>query len=163
MDKNEFETKLNEYLQKESLVLTPVNVSFTFDIDVKDAAKLMEELTSDKKLEKISGEGSAATYKLIGKPMATATPGEKSVAPAKSSSAFYHALTNFFIPGLGSLIYLKPAGFVPVLILIALSVVLIIFLNDWFKLFAVISLIFAWIWSVVIGIIYYAKDPWSTK
>lgn len=163
MDKREFEQMLMDYLASESLVLTPVNVAFALRLDTGDVAGFLAALAGDGKLILEGGEGMAASYRVPGKQFAGPKPGDVSVTRAKSSACFYHALSNFFFPGLGSLLYLKPFGFLPPLVLIGISITIAILLGDWFKLFAILPIPLAWIWSVVYGVLLYFSDPWSAK
>ena len=121
----------------------------------------MAELAAEEKLVLDSGSGLNAVYRMPGRPLVGPPPGGASVKRARSSAALYHALTNLFIPGFGSLLYLRPVGFVPVLVLVAAAVCMAIFLPGWSRLAALSPLPIAWLWSIIYGFVMYAKDPWG--
>ena len=161
MDTTSLERKLFEHLEKESLVLTPINVGFTLGIDADDAVKLMTALVESGKMERVAGSGTSATYKRVGHATYETTPGAPSVLPKKSSACLYQLLLNVFIPGLGALIY-KRLGFWFVLtLLFGAAIAMVVVLPDYSKLFS--TLVFG-IWYLVAllgSIYYYMKDPWS--
>lgn len=163
MNQETLENKLLTHLEKESLVLTPVNVGFVLGIDASDAVTLLDTMVSNKKLTLVSGQGTGATYKQMGHATFETTPGTTSVGAAKSAAALYHLLLNVFIPGLGSLIYKK----IPLLVFTAAlfwaGIAMIVFFDDWNKLFAIILLVASWIVSFFGSIHYYQKDPWNKK
>ena len=78
MDRDRFERALFEYLERESLVLTPVNVGFALGLDVGRAAQLLEELSAAGRLELVSGRGTAATFRRPGHATYEQTPGLES-------------------------------------------------------------------------------------
>lgn len=163
MDIQALENQLNELLAKESLVLTPINVGFKLGIDAEDAVKFLDQLTTDGKMELVSGQGTGATYKQVGKATYQTTPGESSVGKAKNSRALYHLLLNFFIPGLGSLIFGRIALFFFTFLFFAGGIGMIVFLDEWFKLFSILMLVGSWLISFFGSIYYYIKDPWTPK
>ena len=163
MDIASLEKRLFEHLEKESLVLTPVNVGFVLDIDADEAVKLMSALVDSGKLALTSGSGTSAVYKRTGHATYETTPGTQSVSGPKSSACLYHLLLNVFIPGLGSLIY-KRFGFWAILTaLFGAAVAMIVFLPNLGKLFSILVFVIWYVVTILGSIYYYTKDPWEPE
>ena len=163
MDISVFEQRLLELLERESLILTPVNVGFALDVDANDAAAMMATLVENGKLELVSGGGTAAVYRRVGHATYETPPGEKSVLPPKSSASLYHLLLNVFIPGLGSLIYKRFGFWAVILVLFAASVAMIVFLPSLGKLVSLLGFAVWYLVTLFGSIYYYMKDPWSAE
>jgi len=161
MDIAAFEKRLFEILEKESLILTPVNVGFALDIDASDAIGMMNALVESNKLELVSGSGTAAVYRRTGHATYEATPGTTSVGAAKSAECLYHLLLNVFIPGLGSLIYKRFGFWAIIFVLFGLSVAILVFVPSLGKLFSILGFAIWYLVSLLGSIFYYLKDPWS--
>lgn len=161
MDIASFEKRLFEHLEKESLILTPVNVGFALNIDANDAVTLMTALVENNRLALVSGTGTSAVYKQVGHATYETTPGTQSVLPKKSSASLYQLLLNVFIPGLGALIY-KRFGFWAVLtVLFGAAVAMIVFLPSLGKLFSILMFVVWYLVTILGSIYYYMKDPWA--
>ena len=159
----EFEKALSDYLNENSLVLTPVNVSFALNMDVEEAAELMERAVERGKLILDSGEGVTATYRRPEHDTYETSPGGPSVGKPISPRAINQMPLNFYFPGYGSLATLNLRGFLPVLALFIAAIVLVIVLPEWDKLFAAIPVGVAYLWSIVIGLWDYFRDDRSGK
>lgn len=155
----EFDKALSEYLAENSLVLTPVNVSFALGMDVEETAALMER----GKLVLDSGDGVTATYRRPERDAYEASPGAPSVGKPISPRAINQMPLNFYFPGYGSLATLNLRGCLPVLALFIGAIVLAIVLPGWDKLFAAIPVGVAYLWSIVIGLWDYFRDDRSGK
>jgi hypothetical protein len=162
MDIVAFEKRLFEILEKESLILTPVNVGFALDIDASDAIGMMNALVESNKLELVSGSGTAAVYRRTGHATYEATPGATSVGAAKSSECLYHLLLNVFIPGLGSLIYKRFGFWAIIFVLFGISVAILVLAPSLGKLFSILGFAIWYLVSLLGSIFYYLKDPWGT-
>ncbi|MBN2525303.1 MAG: hypothetical protein JXR76_02840 [Deltaproteobacteria bacterium] len=163
MDTRSLEKQLLEHLEKESLILTPVNVGFVLCIDADDAINVLDALVEAGKMELTSGSGTTATYKRVGHATCETTPGVSSVMAPKSSAALYHLLLNVFIPGLGSLIYGRIGFWFVLTVLFGAGIAMIFVLPSLSRLFS-IAVFLVWYLVAILGSIsYYMKDPWSKK
>jgi len=163
MDMREFERALFEYLERKSLVLTPVNVGFALNVDVQRAAELLAALADEGLLELVSGSGAGATYRRPGKPTHEPTPGLESHGEPISERAINRMALDLQVPGLGSLVTLSPLGCLPVLGLFGLAVFLGIYLDGWSKLWAAVPVLAGCAWSIVFSIFGYMADDRSQK
>ena len=89
------------------------------------------------------------------------TEQKNSVTKAKSPAAIYHLILNVLFPGLGSIIYTRFLFLVPLTLLFGTAIFMLIYLDTWAKLSAIIFFVIWWLVSFIGSIMYYIKDPWS--
>lgn len=163
MSTADFERRLNDFLAENSVVLTPLNVAFSLNMDVAETALLMADLAREGTLVLDSGEGETALYRRPGHAVYETDPKGSSVGEPISPGAINQMPLNMEFPGLGSLVTLNPRGCLPVLALFIGAVVMAVMLPGWNKLFAGLPILAAIAWSLFIGMWDYFRDNRSGK